>query len=83
MKGGHARKMSIRRQHQETEILFWFSDGEKRHASFFQYWAQTTMRRLTLGQSGPEPVMIIIQRHGGDAANWDKFFTATNPLLEL
>lgn len=81
--GGEARKMSIRRHHQETEILFWFSDGETRHASFLTYWAQTTLRRLTLGYSGPEPVMIIIQRHGGTPAHWGKFFVATNPILAL
>jgi hypothetical protein len=83
IRGGHARKMSIKRLHQETEILFWFSDGEKRHASFFQYWAQTTLRRLSLGGSGPEPVMIIIQRHGGQPSNWDKFFTPNNPILAI
>jgi hypothetical protein len=81
--GGHARMMTIERLHQNTEIVFWFSDGKKRHASFFQYWAQTTLRRLTLGHSGPEPVMIIIQRHGGKIENWDKFFVPTNPILEL
>lgn len=43
------------------EALYWFSDGQEQYASPTRYWWQATLRRLTLGRSGAEPVLIVVQ----------------------
>jgi hypothetical protein len=40
--------------------MFWFSDGSRRFPSMLEYWARTTLRRLTLGLTGEEPVAVMI-----------------------
>jgi hypothetical protein len=68
--GGEARLIRALRDGHETESLVWFSDGRTRHASAPRYWWQTTFRRLTLGGSGPEPVLVIVQPLDARAVNW-------------
>jgi hypothetical protein len=58
-KGGH-----------ETESREWFSNGRERHASTLRHWWQPTARRLTLRQTGPEPVLVTVQPVGRMSINW-------------
>lgn len=59
--GGSAECFKVRRNTETMDAVYWFSDGSQRHTSFPRYWWQTTLRRLTLGRSGPEPVMVVLQ----------------------
>jgi hypothetical protein len=68
--GGVADLLHLSRNGQDREALFWFSDGSSRHASVLRYWLQTSLRRLTFGTSGKEPVMIILQSIGHDRPDW-------------
>jgi hypothetical protein len=58
---GNAELIVIKREGEIKEALVWFSDSRDRYTSPVTYWWQTTLRRLTLGFSGPEPVLVMIQ----------------------
>jgi len=70
IEGGRADLIRLSKNSQEREALFWFSDGSSRHASVIRYWLQTTLRRITFGRSGLEPVLVILQSFGDDQPNW-------------
>ena len=66
-----------------AEAIFWMSDGRERHSSPSRYWYQTALRRLTLGRSGSEPVLIILQPWPGQTISWDDVLTRIGPLFEI
>ncbi|MDP6443790.1 MAG: exosortase-associated EpsI family protein [Pirellulaceae bacterium] len=59
--GGYAKHVTIARDRKSTDIVYWFSNGQRRHASVINYWWQSTLRRLSLGRSGAEPLLVILQ----------------------
>lgn len=67
---GEARRVTLSREGAELEAVYWYSDGQAAHASPPRYWAATTWRRLTLGGSGPEPVLVLLVPARGRAVNW-------------
>ncbi|MBI4659856.1 MAG: exosortase-associated EpsI family protein [Verrucomicrobia bacterium] len=67
--GGRAKRFKAVRKTETMVVMYWFSDGCKRHASFPRYWWQTTLRRITLGRSGPEPVLVVLQAPN-EKADW-------------
>jgi hypothetical protein len=83
IEGGKARFLKMSKSNKARETIYWFSDGRVRHASMGRYWFQTTLRRLTLGLSGQEPVMVILQPFGDDLFSWQKILKQFGPLTEL
>jgi hypothetical protein len=77
MQGGEAPGLKIARQNDQAETIFWFANGESRHSSFPRYWAQTTLRRMTLGHWGAAPPLVILQVPGGGTSTWEQ------PAMEL
>lgn len=80
--GGEAARLRLVQERREVEALIWFSDGRERHASALRYWWQTTLRRVTLGRSGEEPVLIVLQPAEGSSLDWERVFAAL-PALRL
>lgn len=70
---GSAVKVSLRREGAELEAVYWFSDGRRAYASPPRYWWDTTLRRLTLGASGPEPVLVLLVPAKERAPDWDEW----------
>lgn len=81
--GGTARLLSLEGNGRTAEALYWFSDGQTRHASAPRYWAQTTGRRLTRGRSGEEPVLTMVQPWDGEPVNWEKALQKLPMLFEF
>lgn len=79
-KGGDATLYHLKKGDKTHEALLWFSDGKSRYASPLRYWWQTTLRRLSLGKSGPEPVLVVLQPIE-KPVDWKKFL-AEFPQLE-
>lgn len=80
--GGGGELVRITKGEQVNEVLYWFSDGIDRHASPTTYWLQATLRRLTFGASGEEPVLVLLQSESGRAIDWrpllaDRFMALT------
>ncbi len=72
LSGGQASLFDLVKGNEKKEALIWFSNGANHFASPFKYWWETTLRRLTLGYSGQEPVLIVIQPlKETDTINWE------------
>ncbi len=59
--GGTARWLCIEQNGRKSNIVYWFSDGARRHTSILGYWFETTLRRVSFGGTGPERVLVIVQ----------------------
>lgn len=68
--GGEATLLRTTQAGQTAQAVFWFSDGATRHSSLLRYWWQTTLRRMTLGRSGAEPVLVTLQSFGPNQPDW-------------
>ena len=83
VEGGEANLIRVEKNGRQAESLIWFSDGHQRHASAIRYWWQTTLRRLSLGRSGSEPVLITLQPVGGATVDWLQFTDQFSSLFNL
>lgn len=70
--GGSGQVLRMSKEEQTTEAIYWFSDGQKRYTSMFLYLWQTSLRRLTLGHSGEEPVRVMIAPVDDTPMDWEK-----------
>ena len=81
--GGTARILQLTKNGQTAEVLYWISDGRTRHASALHAWCQSTLRRLTFGLSGDEPVLFILQPMPGETVNWDALMAEFPALFDV
>jgi len=70
---GHAKLVDLEKNGEQKEAIFWFSDGQINYTSPMKYWWGTTVRRFTLGKSGPEPVLIMVQPLTKNPVDWQVF----------
>lgn len=80
---GKASLILIRKEGKEREALFLFSDGQKNFNSPLQYWLTATLRRVSLGASGQEPLLIVVQPLHDEPVDWASFQKKLNPLFNL
>lgn len=80
---GEAKLLTLTREEKTQPALYWFSDGSTQYTSPMKYWWQATLRRLSLGASGPEPVLIIVQPIDGQELDWKALFKTFPELLAL
>jgi len=73
---GEARRVSLARQGESAEALYWFSDGHRAFGSAMEYWGRTTWRRLTLGASGNEPVLVMLTPIDERPIDWNALLAA-------
>jgi len=81
--GGQAALLTLAKNHKSRPLLYWFTDGTTRHSSVVRYWFQTTLRRLTFGLSGPEPIFVILQHSGDTTPPLYRIANQFAPLYEL
>ncbi len=72
---GYVRHVTMEKGDRKNEALYWFFDRKKRHASAIVYWFQTTLRRLSLGHSGNEPILIVLQATSLEPASRNKILS--------
>jgi hypothetical protein len=65
------------------DVAYWFTDGRKRHASVVRYWLQATLRRITMGRFGQEPVLVMIQSIEGSPVNLTNVMNQLGALFEI
>ena len=68
--GGQGAVLRVVEEGVEKDVLFWFSDGRAKHASPVRYLLETSLRRATLGWSGAEPLLVLVEPADGRAVNW-------------
>ena len=81
--GGTVKHMRLQKDEMEMELVYWFSDGTNRYSSPKQYWIHTAVRRLTLGFSGPEPILVLLQSPGNRVPDWEAILKEFFPLKDL
>lgn len=67
----------------EREALVWFTADGKQFSSPLHYWIITSLRRLTFGWSGEEPLLIIVQPVDVLKPDWEQFIKNFKPLMIL
>lgn len=80
--GGTARLLSLNKDGRNIEAMYWMSDGRTRYPSAMHYWWQTTLRRLTLGHSGAEPILFVLQPANGDSLDWERLLEEFPQLVQ-
>lgn len=80
---GTASMVNIRKGNEEREAMFWFGDGTTNYASPLRYWLETTLRRLSFGFSGPEPVLVLVQPVSQRAIDWQELPNQFPSLFKL
>ncbi len=83
LKDGSGLLFTLNKGYQTKEALVWFSDGVHNYNSPFKYWLATTLRRLTLGRSGAEPVLVSIQPLLTKTLDWNEIFKQFPELNNL
>lgn len=83
IENGEARWVSLKKGDQTQEALYWFSDGKHNYGSPYRYWWDATLRRLTFGYSGEEPVLIVVQPIEKKHLTWDKLQELFPALFKL
>ncbi|MBB6048731.1 exosortase-associated EpsI family protein [Armatimonas rosea] len=59
--GGSACQLTVRKGSQERRLVFYFSNGHERHDSPIRAWAESALRRLSLGRSSEAQVLVLIE----------------------
>jgi uncharacterized protein DUF3485 len=81
---GTAEELILSRGTKHRTALFWFSDGKSAFRSPLEYWWKATLRRLTFGKSGQEPVLIMVQPLDSiTQVNWKEVTRILNDLVNL
>ncbi|SCY30113.1 exosortase-associated EpsI family protein [Desulfoluna spongiiphila] len=83
IEGGEALLLTLTRDGEKRRVLYWFTNGASRHSSVIRYWLQTTIRRLTFGHSGPEPLFVVLQPAGDSAPPWHRVIHHFGPIHDL
>ena len=81
--GGAGKILTLQKNGETREAVFWFSDGRERHAQIARCWWQTAMRRLTFGGSGPAPVLVVVQPLGDGCSDWNLLPAQLPALFEF
>ncbi len=64
--------------------LYWFSDGVQHHSEPWKYLLQTAWRRMTLGASGAEPILVIlVPMNPAQQVDWAKVLEYWPEILKL
>lgn len=80
---GEANLFTIKKQSIEREALVWYTQGDLHFSSPMEYWFKSALRRLTLGYSGPEPLLVIVQPSDTPKPDWDKLIENFKPLFSF
>lgn len=80
---GNGVQVQLKKDTDFSEAVYWFSDGERQYSSPVRYWIQTLLRRLTLGLSSNEPILVILQPVDSAPVNWNRLVHELLPFLHV
>ncbi|HOS96400.1 MAG TPA: exosortase-associated EpsI family protein [Deltaproteobacteria bacterium] len=83
IEGGEAVLLHLEKGDARQDVAYWFSDGRRRHGSVVRYWLQATLRRMTLGRSGREPILVMIQSMDDEPINVMQIVDQFGALFEI
>jgi len=81
---GTAALLELEKEGERQQAMYWFSNGKTQFDAPIKYWWEATLRRLTLGASGEEPVLIVVQpASGAKKLNWKQLVRYFPQLVTL
>ncbi|HOO46577.1 MAG TPA: exosortase-associated EpsI family protein [Deltaproteobacteria bacterium] len=83
VEGGNALVLNLKRNDENREVLYWFTNRKTRHTSVVRYWIQATIRRITLGRSGQEPILVMMQSLDNESIEWREILDQFGLLFEI
>lgn len=78
---GDAIWVSLGKDGQTAEALWFFDDGKKQFTSPVEYWFKSSCRRATIGRSGDEPVLVTLRSLPENTIHWDRVRQILLPAL--
>jgi hypothetical protein len=78
---GEATWMKMTKDDSTTEAIWFFDDKESQFTSPFTYWARTSARRISLGRSGAEPLLVTLRALPGAPMDWNQIHKTLLPAL--
>ncbi len=81
--GGSVAFLKLIKNNSEQDAMYWFTNGQTTYDSPLRYWWQATLRRLTLGMSGEEPILIVVQPIDDHPLDWKEVVHYFPQLLTL
>lgn len=69
---GQAQRVSLRKRGETADALYWFTDGRRAFDRSVTYWWRTTLRRISLGASGEEPVLVVLSPANDRPIQWER-----------
>ena len=81
--GGAGKILTLQKNGETRQAVFWFSDGLERHAQVSRCWWWVALRKLTFGSSGPAPVLVLVQPLNGGETDWELLPVQLPGLFEL
>jgi hypothetical protein len=81
LSSGDATRVSLAKGDEKSEALWFFDNGTKQFTSPMDYWLATSLRRITLGHSGDEPVLVTLRSLPGESVDWDRVRQILVPAL--
>lgn len=78
---GEANWVSLVNGEQRNEALWFFDDGTHQFTSPLEYWLATSSRRVTLGRSGAEPVLVTLRGISDKPIDWNRVRQILLPAL--
>jgi len=55
---------------QTAQAMWFFDDGKRQFASPLDFWLRTSSRRITIGLSGDEPILVMFRSLPGASIDW-------------
>ncbi|MGD7652024.1 MAG: exosortase-associated EpsI family protein [Verrucomicrobiales bacterium] len=78
---GSAVWIAMHKDSESMEALWFFDDGSSQFTSPLSYLARTSLRRATLGHSGPEPLLVMLKALPGEPIDWNRVRQILIPAL--
>ena len=78
---GEGTWVSLAKDNQRAEALWFFDDGHGQFTSPIEYWYKTSARRVTLGASGNEPVLVSLRSLPDQSVDWARVRQILLPAL--
>ncbi len=66
-----------------SELTYWFSEPDQDYPNPTKYWLRTALRHMSLGASGQEPVLVIVEPIGGDPIDMTQLYRTLPPVQKL
>jgi hypothetical protein len=81
LSSGEANLAFLGKGSEKSEALWFFDDGSHQFTSPIEYWFATSSRRMTLGYSGAEPILVSLRRTSEAHVDWNRVRQIILPSL--